>query len=903
MPPPARFGPYEVRGSLGAGGMGEVYRALDADLGREVAIKVLAADIAADPASQGRFEREARALAALNHPNIATLYGVERAGNVRALVMELIEGDTLADRLTRGPLAAAEALPIARQIAEAIEAAHARGIVHRDLKPANIKITAAGAVKVLDFGLAKAIEPGAALARSGVGVGTDLTSSPTYSDPGATERGVILGTTSYMSPQQARGQPVDRDVDIWAFGCVLYEMLAGKRAFAGDTASDIVASVLQREPDWSLLPASTPATVARLVKRCLEKDPSRRLRDIADARFAIEDALASPGSASGAMSAVGPADNAMQRSRWPMVVAAVMLAVGVAVGMLGQRALGTRGRAAPDPHAVVFSLTAPPGESLYLFVHPVVLSPDGRQMAIVTNGPDGQPRLWLRSLDEPAPRRVEGADGAMFPFWSPDGRSLGFIARGELRVMELASRSVRTVAVASTTVPIFGGDWNRDGTLLFADGAAGLKLVPTGGGTPVPIPSPGPSADLVLASEPQFLPDGRHFIYFAGSPVSGRGAMMLGRLDSQERSVLLKADTRAIYSPPGFLVYVREGDVIAQRFDASSLALSGDPVVIARNAWLGTGLTGVSVSETGVVAFAAERAPTTQLTWIDRAGTTLGTLGDPGRWIHVALSPDGKAVAAERLDERTGAGVTWTMDAARGAASRLSLRPGWTMVPVWSPHSDRIALAATGASIFLDIIIASADGSGREEVVHKADGLANPTDWLPDGSGLVFNTSTTTATSDIFTVGIAPGGKSAPLVQTPFNEAFGKISSDGRWLAFASNESGREEIYVRQLSGGFGRWRVSQNGGTQPRWRADGRELFFVSKTNRIMAAAISAGAAFDAATPVELPIETEVDLNGGRYVYDVTDQGRRFLVIRRTSQEQPLPITVVLNWPSLVKP
>src|SRR5262245_51308853 len=542
-PPPARFGQYEIRGSLGAGGMGEVYRALDTDLGREVAIKVLADDIAADPASQGRFEREARALAALNHPNVATLYGVERAGNSRALVMERIEGDTLADRLSRGPLAAAEALPIARQIAEAIEAAHARGIIHRDLKPANVKITVAGVVKVLDFGLAKAIEPRAA---------SDLTSSPTFSDPAATERGVILGTTSYMSPQQARGQPVDRDVDIWAFGCVLYEMLAGRRAFGGDTASDIVASVLQREPGWSLLPASTPAAVTRLVKRCLEKEPPRRLRDIADARFAIEDALTS--SASSAMAASERAANAKRRSRSPMAVAAAMLIVGAAAGMLGQRALGTRASATPDAPVAVFGVTVPSGESLYLFSHPVVLSPDGRQLAIVTNGPEGQPRLWLRSLDTSTPTRVEGADGAMFPFWSRDGRSLGFMAHGELRVMELASRSVRTLAAASSMVPIFGGDWNRDGTLLFADGAEGLKLLPTGAGSPVPIPSPGPSGDRVLITDPEFLPDGRHFIYFAGSPLPGRGATMLGSLDSPERSVLLKADTRATYSPPGFLI-------------------------------------------------------------------------------------------------------------------------------------------------------------------------------------------------------------------------------------------------------------------------------------------------------------------------------------------------------------
>jgi Tol biopolymer transport system component len=810
--------------------------------------------------------------------------------------MELVEGDTLADRVSRGRLPASDALTIARQVAEAIEAAHARGIVHRDLKPANIMITPGGAVKVLDFGLAKGTETGVEPVRRSRG--DDGSHAPTFADPAATERGMILGTPSYMSPQQARGQAVAKDADVWAFGCVLFEMLAGQRAFAGGTATDIVAGVLQSEPDWSALPASTPPAAVRLLRRCLMKDPARRLRDIADARLEIEDLIAAP--AADAATETSPAPAAAIQSRRPWAVAAVMLVTGVAAGVAGQRWLDSRAAPAGGARASVFGINEPPGESLYLFAGPVSLSPDGRQMAIVTNGVEGQPRLWLRSLDDPSAKRLDAADGAMFPFWSPDGRSLAFVAHGELRVMDVASRTVRTLAASPT--PMFGGAWNGDGTILFADIANGLKRVPATGGTPVAVASPGPAGEKLLTLSVQFLPDGRHFIYFAASMLPGRSAAMLGSLDSPERREVFKSDTQVLYAP-GFLVYGRGGDVVAHRFDPSSFALSGDPVVVGQNAWLSSGLTGMSVSTTGVLAFATERAPTTELTWLDRAGKPLGTLGEPGRWIHVAVSPDGRAVAAERLDERTGAGVTWTMDAARGAPSRLSLRPGWTMLPTWSPRGDRIAMASTGESIALDLITAAADGSGREDVVLPNVGLGNPTDWLPDQAGLVFNTSTTTAGSDILSIRFEPGSKPAALVQTPFNDVSGKVSPDGRWLAYVSNESGREEVYVRQLAGGAGRWRVSQTGGTQPRWRRDGRELFFVSPTRRIMASAIAAGAALDAAAPVELPIETAPDLLGGRLVYDVADDGRRFLVIRRISQALPEAITVVLDWPALVKP
>jgi len=881
-----RLGPFEIVAPLGAGGMGEVYRARDTALGREVAIKLLPRTLEADPDSQLRFEREARALAALNHVNIATLYGVERVGEARALVMELVEGETLADRLVRGPLPLVDALRIARQIADGVEAAHAKAIVHRDLKPANIKITASGTVKVLDFGLAKAA------------AGLDSLTAVTRAD--VTREGVVMGTAGYMSPQQARGQIVETDADIWAFGCILFEMLVGQRAFAGETASDIIANVLQREPDWAALPDSTPVDVVRMMRRCLQKDPARRLRNIADARLEIEDQLASPADSTTTIPPARTPDSSKGPARWATLLAIGALAVGVAAGMLVQSTRRSGAPVASVPHASVFGLLEPPGEPLYVFAEPVSVSPDGRQIALITNGPQGQPRLWLRSLGELEPKRVEGADGAMCPFWSPDGRSLGFLAHDELRVLDLASRSLRTLA--SFPAMFCGGTWNREGTIVYADGTTGLKRVPAAGGTSSPVPSPGPSGDPVLVTNPQFLPDGRHFLYFAAATPPARSAMMLGDLDSPTRKSILSVETKALYAPPGFLVYVRDGDIVGHRFDLSSYTAVGDPVVVGRRAWVSLGLSAVAASETGVLAFVTQRLPVTQLTWFDRAGKPLGPLGEPGLWIHAAVSPDGKTVAAERVDERTGAGAAWTMDASRGAASRLSLRSGWTLSPVWSPQGDRVALSAFGSTTGeATVITMPVDGSATEQIVPSPGGQSTPTDWLPGQRGLVISTAFSSG-GDVGTIAFDGGGTMTPLVATPFAESYGKVSPDGRWLAYVSNESGRPEIYVRPLGGGAGRWRVSQGGGSQPRWRRDGRELFFVSETNRIMAAAIAPDQAFDAGAPVELPIETERDLTGGRYVYDVGDLGRRFLVIRRSSQDLPSPITVIVNWPSLVR-
>jgi len=860
--------------------MGEVYRARDTTLGRTVAIKVVSTELVGDSLGEGRLEREARALAALNHPYIATLYGVEPIGNTRALVMEFVEGDTLADRLAPGPLPVTEAFTIGRQIAEALEAAHAKGIIHRDLKPANVKLTPSGHVKVLDFGLAKA-------------AGAIQDQLTTVAD--ATREGVVIGTAQYMSPQQARGQSVERDADIWAFGCVLYEMLTSRRAFSGATMSDTIANVLQGEPDWTAVPQSVPAEAVRLIRRCLMKDPAGRLRDIADARLEIEDWFAS-GSTSSAIPA-SLAASSSRSARSLIAISAAALCLGGAIGLLASRILGRNTPTTSSaPIASVFGMSQPSDESLYLFVNPVVISPDASQIAIVTNGPEGRPRLWLRSINNLEPTLLEDASGAMFPFWSPDGRSLGFSDGKQLRVMNLANRSVRTLAELSGIGPPYAA-WGRDGTILYADGIKGLKRVPAEGGTPVDVAAPGPSGESAVVGAPQFLPDGHHFLYGTWGNQASTGAIMLGDFDSSSRTKLLSLDSLASYAAPGYLLYARNGDLVAHRFNITTNQLEGDPTTVSRGLWVSGSQTAFSASETGVIALATQVIPATQLMWVDRSGKTIGTINEPGMWVHVAIAPDGKTVAAERIDPRTGFGGVWTIDVARSVTSRVSQGSTWDLAPFWSPGGDRLAYNTFNPLGTADFVVARPDGSNLKTVSVKLRPPTTATDWLPDGRTLVVNSNT-----DVMTVPLEGDGQPTPLVQTPFNEGFGKISPDGGFIAYASNESGRPEIYVRPLGGSAGRVRVSQSGGMQPRWRGDGKELFFVSETGRIMASTITISTALEVGVPVDLSIETERDLVGARYVYDVTDQGRRFLVIRKTVSQSPPPITVLLNWPALVR-
>ena len=869
-----RLGPYEIVAKVGEGGMGEVYRARDSKLDRDVAIKVLPESVAHVPDRHARFAREAKTLAALNHPNIALVHGLEDAGEVSALVMEFVDGEDLAQKLARGPLPFDDTIAIARQVIDALEAAHSSGIVHRDLKPANIKVRADGTVKVLDFGLAKA--------DAFSSLSNDVANSPTLTAH-LTSAGVILGTAAYMAPEQAKGRTVDARADIWAFGVVLYEMLTGRQPFAGETTQDVLAAVLTREVDWRTLPATLPESIVRLLRRCLQRDPTRRLRHIGDARLELDD-VGNP--------EPGGRPNPIRRLHlWHFATAAATV-VAMTLGV--QAILRPAGNNAANSAPMIFGMNEP-GEPLYMFGGPVTLSPDGTRVALVTNGVDGKPRIWLRALDASNALAVEGAEGGMNPFWSYDGRSLAFYADNQLKVIDLVTRVTRSIAQSIGFGA--GGAWNREGVILFAD-SGGLQRVSPGGGDVSHITT---IADASMGREfhiaPQFLPDGNHYVYFAGNAVAGEGAIFVASLDSTTTRRLFSSPSFAVYAEPGYLLYSRSGQLIAQRFDATRLSLEGDPEVVASGvwAWNSGGLVALSASSTGLMMYASRRSVITRLTWFDRSGRPIGTVGEAGEWNHVEVSPDERTIAAERMDGRTGIGTIWTIDIERNVPSRLTPEPVWSLGPIWSPDGKRIAFAASreGAS---NLYIKMADGSGSDQRLYVSGELKVPTDWTRDGR-IVFNANT-----DIHVLPAAGNAAPAALVSGPFTEHSGRVSPDGQWLAYVSNESGRPEVYVRSLDG-TARWPISRSGGWQPRWRRDGKELFFLAADSTLMAARVTSQSnRFAAGEPEPLPIKLAPDVTGWRYGYDVVGLGQRFLVSNPAGTDLTPPLTAILNWPGLLR-
>ena len=627
-----RLGAYEVRARIGAGGMGEVYRARDTKLGRDVAIKILPPHFTSDPERLARFEREARLLASLNHPHIGAIYGLEDADGVRALVLELVGGETLADRIARGPIPVNDTLTIARQIADALEAAHEKGIVHRDLKPANIKITPDAVVKVLDFGLAK-------MAASDT-VAADPTQSPTLT-VGGTKEGVILGTATYMSPEQAKGRPADKRADVWAFGVVLYEMLTGRRAFEGEAISEVLARVIEREPDWTTLPASTPARLRELLRRCLRKDPKSRLQAIGDARVQIDELI------SGATDEAAAVDSQprVQRnaSRAWMVVAALSLAIAAALAVPATLYLR---RGVPEPLLTRFEIPMPPTSDPVSFA----LSHDGRQLAFVATS-DGASRLWVRPLDQVTARPLAGTEGARYPFWKPDGRAIGFFADGKLKLIDLGSSVLHVAADAPNGR---GGTWNSDDVIVFAPNAPNnfgvLLRVMAAGGTPVPVTQL-PAGQGGSHRFPQFLPDGRHFLFLGGTGQADTHNVYVGTLEGGESKRVREARSVAVFAPPDSLLWVEDGVLVAQRFDPARAVVSGEPIPVVQDVGLDElvyrGM--FAVSATGVLAHRTGRGERRQLTWVDRAGVARGTVGPP---VEAGLSgpeltPDGKHVAVE----------------------------------------------------------------------------------------------------------------------------------------------------------------------------------------------------------------------------------------------------------------
>jgi serine/threonine protein kinase len=864
-----RIGPYEITSPLGEGGMGVVYRAHDTKLGRDVAIKALPDAFANDSDRLQRFQREAQVLASLNHPNIAQIYGLEESEKTRCIVMELVEGETLQERLRRGPIPIEAALTIATQIAKALEAAHQRGIIHRDVKPANVKVLPNGTVKVLDFGLAKTDDADRARA--------NLSNSPTLLSLAPTNAGFILGTAAYMSPEQARGENVDHRSDIFSFGCVLYEMLTGSQAFDGKTVSDVLASVLAREPDASRLPANLLPRLRKLLARCLMKETSERWQAIGDVRYELQDSATER--LDSALTTVGR----RERTRLPWITAAVatLAFTSITVFYVRQKPL-------TDLREMRVEINTPPTSAPLEFA----LSPDGRYIAFVASG-GGTQRLWLRPLDKTDAQPLTGTEDADYPFWSPDSRSIGFVAAGKLKRTDIAGGSPQVLANTSSQ---FGGAWNTDGTILFSSIRCGLLRVGASGGNPVEVTKL--SSTAVQHRYPHFLPDSRHFLFYviAGTPEAN--GIYLASLDGGEPKRLTAADTAGLYLAPEMVLFGRGTALVAQHLDLKRGELTGEPVrvgdFVAPSA---LGLAGLSVSSNGVIAYRGG-AETRALKWYDRSGKATGLAGEPDTALPVypEISPDGRQLAVSRTIQ--GNQDIWLVDLIRGGLTRFTFDSAIDSAPVWSPDGMRIALASNRKDTY-QLYVKSSRGAASEELVLETPNQKLPQDWSKDGRFLLYSEIDVKNGRDLLALPVT-GSNRQPIAiaRTPFDEQNGQFSPDGHFVAYQTNESGEFQIVVQSFPEPAGKWQVSTSGGTDPRWRADGKELYFIAPGGKMMAASVTAqGSTFAAATPVGLfPASPVTGLGFNKQEYTVSRDGR-FLINQPVDLSTTPPITLILNW------
>ena len=911
----ARLGPYEIVAPLGAGGMGEVYRARDTRLKREVALKILPESFAADPDRLARFQREAEVLASLNHPNIAHIHGLEESGSVHALVMELVEGEDLAQRIARGPIPLDEALPMAKQIAEALEAAHEQGIIHRDLKPANIKITPDGVVKVLDFGLAKLTEAAASGAR-----GADVTISPTITSPAMmTGIGVLLGTAAYMSPEQAKGREADKRSDIWGFGCVLYEMLTGTRPFDGEDVSDTLANVLKIDPDWSALPSEIPPAIRTLLQSCLTKDRRRRVADISTALFVLEKgaSLAPP---AGTVSAAP----LPRRPLWRRVVTPVAAAL-VTSTVVGAGVWFVMRAPEPVPPRVsrlAIAFSGPTALTINGADRDLAMTPDGSRLIYVGNRGT---QLFMRALDAIEPVAVfTGTPRGLFV--SPDGQWIGFVDNGS--VLKKVAVTGGT-AVTLTTLDGFplGATWGPDDTVIFAtnNGTSGLQRISAAGGPTTVLTRPDHARGELDHLWPELLPGGRAVLFTIMAVTGGLDASQVAVLNLQTGTwkVLLRGGSHAHYVPSGFgsptpadreggyLVYGSAGTLRAVAFDLTRGETRGTPVpVVPEVVTTPFGALDAVVAADGTLAYVSRSgetgvsAPRT-LVWVDRQGRETPIPAPPRGYMYPRLSPDGTRVAVFAADQQLD---LWLWNLARATLTRLTFEPGLDLLPVWTPDGRRLLFASDRAGGQFNLFVQAADGTGSATRVAESTNQQTPTGMTADGTRVVFDELTPTRQRDLRLLTLTPTPHVEPLLETPFDERGGMVSPDGHWLAYESNSSGRLEIYVRPFPNvGDGQWQVSNAGGVQPLWAPTGRELFYRAPDGALLTVPVDPrGTTWSAGTATTLVAGRYYTSTFAPRQYDVSPDGQRFLMIKEGGGSDqtaaPPQIIVVQHWTEELK-
>jgi eukaryotic-like serine/threonine-protein kinase len=888
--PGTRLGPYEILGPLGAGGMGEVYRAKDTRLDRDVAVKVLPEQLSTSADFKQRFEREAKAISSLNHPNICALYDVGSQDGMEYLVMELLEGETLSERLKRGPMTTEQVRRHGMEISEALDRAHRQGIVHRDLKPGNVMMTPSGA-KLMDFGLAK---PGSA--RSGA---SGLTSLPTQTTP-LTSEGTLVGTFQYMSPEQLEGKDADARSDIFALGAVLYEMATGRRAFEGKSQISVMAAILEKEPvPMSEVQPMAPPALERLVQTCLRKDPEERLQSARDVKLHLE-WIGEAGSRAGVPAPVVARRKARFRLAWILAAAGFLLAAVSVFAYL---------RVASVHPRTVRSYVLPPEKTSFAFDAATggpELSPNGTRIVFSAIDSAGKKMLWVRPLDSLTAQPLEGTEDASFPFWSPDSRFVGFFAPGKLKKIDTAGGPPQSLCTVSAGR---GGTWNAKGVILFTpDVFGGIQRVPSAGGAPTDLLGLDKEKQQTSLRWPAFLPDGRHFLYWGGNPtatIQDTNGIFVGSLDDKTTRFLCQADSDAAYAPPGYLLYLRDRSLMAQPFDAGSQKLTGEAFPVAEEVAnrMSFRLGCFSVSTDGTLVYQTGENVRVQPVWLNAAGGEAGTVGELASIIAVRFSPDGKRLAEEIQEPRTKAIDLWLLDLDRNVKTRFTFDAAPHFFPVWSPDAANIAYSSSVKGHF-DLYTKSASGAGEASLLLSSDGDKYVSDWSRDGRYLAFTQvdSKSKTLGDIFILPLFGDRKPFSFLQTTFNEGNAVFSPDGRWVAYQSNESGKGEVYIMPFPQPGGKWQVSQGGGLNPRWRPDGQAVFYRTPDDKLMEASVSAkGSALEVGTPKQIAKVAFAELGGTGWVYDVAPKGDRFIFLR-PEQAASTPVTLVTHWVEGIK-